>query len=150
MHTADANADHDGRHTIRRHRLVAAALFAPSAAVLLIAAYLSPQHGLSETFGFPGCGFLVTTGLPCATCGMTTAFTLAADARFLDALLTQPAGAALAVLTAMLALVSGYALLAGMSLAPLGRALWRPAPVIALIALILGSWAYTLTMTLIA
>ena len=51
---------------------------------------------------------------------------------------------------AMLALVSGYALLAGMSLAPLGRALWRPAPVIALIALILGSWAYTLTMTLIA
>ena len=131
------------------HRLIAAAVFLPSLGVLLLAVYLSPGQGLTQTMGFPGCGFKITTGLPCATCGMTTAFTYVADGRLLEAFWIQPAGAVLAVVTALLALVSGYALAVGMSLAPLAKILWRPRWVIALIVLIVVSWAYTLALTLL-
>lgn len=127
-------------------RLIALAIFVPTLAVLLTASSLSANAagmGTHTQLGLAPCGFKTATGLPCATCGMTTSFTHAADGRLLTAFVTQPAGMILAVLTAMAVLVSGWSLATGMSLAPIGLALWRPRVVIAFIALILLGWLYT-------
>ncbi|MEM6854792.1 MAG: DUF2752 domain-containing protein [Planctomycetota bacterium] len=127
-------------------RLIALLIFAPTLAVLLTAASLTANAegtGTHTQLGLAPCGFKTATGLPCATCGMTTSFTHAADGRLLTSFVTQPAGMVLAVLTAMAVLVSGWSLATGMSLAPIGLALWRPRVIIAGIALILGGWLYT-------
>lgn len=128
------------------HRLVALAVFVPSLAVLLTAANLRADPrgiGTHTQLGLAPCGFEAATGLPCATCGMTTSFTLAADGRLGSAFVVQPAGTVLAVLTAMAVLVSGWALATGMPLGPVGRALGRPAVVVAALAVLLGGWAFT-------
>jgi len=133
-----------------RARFVALLVFAPTLAVLLTAASLSANpagHGTHTQLGLAPCGFKAATGLPCATCGMTTSFTHAADGRLLTSFVTQPAGLVLAVLTAMAVLVSGWSLASGMSLTPIGLALWRPRVVIAFIALILLGWLATVLKT---
>ncbi|MBB6428693.1 hypothetical protein HNQ40_000499 [Algisphaera agarilytica] len=131
-------------------RLIALVIFAPALAVLLTASSLTANDegiGTHTQLGLAPCGFKSSTGLPCATCGMTTSFTHAADGHLLTAFVTQPAGAVLAVLTAMVVLVSGWSLASGMSLVPIGIALWRPRVIITMIALILGGWLYTLIKT---
>lgn len=133
-------------------RVVALAVALACAAVLLIAASLSPAeagHGTHTQLGLAECGFLTATGLPCATCGMTTSFALAAHGRLLDALAAQPAGAMFAVLTAMALLVCGYAAATGASLAPLGRTLARPRVFLVLAAVFILGWGYTLTLALL-
>lgn len=98
--------------------------------------------GTHQQLGLPPCGFLARTRLPCATCGMTTAFTHAVHGRLLSSLLTQPAGMATAIITAIVAMVSLWALVVGASLGPVVRWLWRPIVVWLLAALMMGSWAY--------
>lgn len=134
------------------NRLIALAIFVPAFALLLVAAWLTPDasgSGTHEQLGLDPCGFLVATGLPCATCGMTTAFSHAADGNLLASYRVQPAGAVLALLTAVAAVVSGYAAVTGASLAPVGRALGRPRTFIALGVLIALGWAYTLTLAIL-
>ena len=141
-----------------RNRLVALAVLLPAAALLLLAAGLEPDprgFGTHEQIGLPvldaslrGCAFKGATGLPCATCGMTTSFSHAAHGQLVSAFAVQPAGAALAIATAMAAVVSGLAVAFGFSLAPLGRWLARPATVLPAGAALLAGWAYKLTMTL--
>jgi hypothetical protein len=59
---------------------------------------------------------------------------------------TQPAGAVLALLTAMAAVLSGYALMTGMSLAPIGTMIWRPRVVIVAAAVLLSAWVYKIVI----
>jgi hypothetical protein len=69
-------------------------------AMLVVGAHLTPSpegHGTHEQMGMPPCGFVIATGHPCPTCGMTTAVTLAAHRRPLQAILTQPFGALVAI-----------------------------------------------------
>jgi len=125
--------------------ITAAAVFLTSAAVLGVAFYLSPSPdglGTHQALGLPACGLYRATGVPCATCGMTTAFSHAAHGQLIASFVTQPAGALLAMLTAMAAVVSGYALIAGMSLAPIGLLLWRPRVVLTAAVILLASWVY--------
>ena len=129
------------------NRIVAIAIFVPCLAVLLLAAYLNPHSdgmGTHTQLGLPACGFMVTTGYPCATCGCTTAFAHAANGSLLDAFLTQPFGATLALLTAMTVIVTGYAAVTNMPLAPIARLLFRPRTVVVLVALLMLSWGYTI------
>ena len=74
---------------------------------------------------------------------MTTAFALAADGRILSAFVTQPAGALLALVTAMAGWVAAWVLLTASPAARYLRGLWRPATAIGAAAVILGAWAYT-------
>src|SRR5689334_8979719 len=68
-------------------RLYAAGVLLATSAILITAARLHPdahQYGTHEQLGLPPCGFLVMTGLPCPTCGMTTAFAYATHGRLLQ------------------------------------------------------------------
>jgi hypothetical protein len=85
-------------------RLYALGIFAASVAVFVVAARLNPNGhtmGAHQQLGLPPCGFVLTTGLPCPTCGMTTAFAYTIRGRFLMATYSQPAGFVLALFTAM-------------------------------------------------
>ncbi len=129
-----------------RARLTALAVLAVSLAPLVVASGLHADGrgmGTHTQLGLAPCGFEVATDLPCATCGMTTAFANAAHGHLVAAFVGQPAGAVLALSCAMAALVAGWAVWRGVSLAPLAAAVWRPGVVIGLIALVLGAWAYT-------
>lgn len=129
----------------RESRIPAAMLFAASLTVLSLAVYLdaSPNGvGTHRQLGLPPCGMYAATGVPCATCGMTTAFSHAAHGRLIDSFTTQPAGALLALATAMALLISAWALVTGMSLTPLASTVWRPRTVFAGAAVVIVAWIY--------
>jgi hypothetical protein len=129
----------------RRGRCPAALGFLVCAALLGTAAALSPApqgFGTHTRLGLPPCSFQSTTGLPCATCGMTTSFAHAADGQLLQAAEVQPAGALLCVGAAMGLLVFGWALGAGASLAPLFGALGRLPVLLSAGGIVVVAWAW--------
>ncbi len=84
-------------------RLIAAGVAIVCLAVIAVACWLTPAaqgFGTHRQLGLAPCGWAVTFGKPCLTCGMTTSFTLMAHGRVLDSFLAQPAGALLSMLTA--------------------------------------------------
>jgi hypothetical protein len=116
--------------------------------VLGVAAWLVPDPaglGTHRQLHLPPCGFYLYTGIPCPTCGCTTAFALAAHGRLLAAFQAQPAGAAFALLCAATTLVSAQALLLGASLAPLKRVVC-PATLWVLGAGVLLAWVYKILL----
>lgn len=128
-----------------RTRLVCAAVLAACGSLLFVATRIEPNargFGTHRQLGLPMCGFLLVSGVPCATCGMTTAFTHAVRGDLMAALATQPAGALFAVSVAALVLVSAYGLVFGLSLAPLWYNFWRLRPVLGGVAVVLVAWIY--------
>ena len=94
--------------------------------------------------GLPPCGMLETTGLPCPTCGVTTAFSLASHGRLVEALVTQPFGLTVFLLVAGGAVGLVVALVTGRSVQPVlapGRLVMGA---MALMLILLGAWAYKL------
>lgn len=80
--------------------------------VLSVAVYLSPDprgFGTHEQLGAAPCGMLIVTGLPCPTCGMTTAFSYTVRGQWIRAFWAQPAGFVLALGTAAMALAAIWA-----------------------------------------
>lgn len=127
-------------------RLWAALVLGGCLAVLAVAVYLNPK---GRTFGthqdlFRGapCGMLVMTGLPCPTCGMTTAFAYTVRGRWLRAAYVQPAGFVLALGTIGLASVCLWTLVRGRW--PRSR-LWMINPhwfFLGFLVLLLASWGF--------
>ena len=93
-----------------------------------MAFYLHPDPRGYDThtqLGLPACGFLQITGLPCASCGMTTAFANMAHGHFVGALRAQAFGAALFLLTALAAVLgTGQLVLGRYCLRPMRPATW--------------------------
>jgi hypothetical protein len=115
------------------------------ASPLVFAATLTPDSagfGTHKQMGLPECGFVLATGLPCATCGCTTAFAHAADGSLLNSLITQPFGAVLALSLAMMVLIAGWSAVSGMRLEPLGRMMATKAFVLPWLVLLLAAWGY--------
>ncbi|MSR30968.1 MAG: DUF2752 domain-containing protein [Gemmataceae bacterium] len=52
--------------------------------------------GSHEQMGFPKCNFLVLTGMPCPSCGMTTSFALLVRGDLWNSLKANPVGTLLA------------------------------------------------------
>lgn len=133
-------------------RLWAALFLAGSLVLLGIAAWLKPDpRGFGthqQLVGQGPCGMLVLTGLPCPTCGMTTAFAYTVRGQWLRAILAQPAGFVFALATAGLAGFSGAALLRGRW--PRTRLIPRdPQRVfLGLLILLLGAWAFKIVFGL--
>lgn len=133
-------------------RLVSLGIALACASPLVLAAMLTPSAegmGTHKQMGLPECGFVTATGLPCATCGCTTAFAHAADGSLLTSLATQPFGAMLALALAMMVLIAGWSAVSGMSLAPLGRMMATKGFVISWVVLLLGAWAYKIALVMV-
>lgn len=76
--------------------------------VLGVAMWVEPSprgHGTHRKLGLAPCGFLVKTGYPCLTCGMTTAFSLSVRGRLGAAIHAQPLGMVLTGIAALAAVV---------------------------------------------
>ena len=126
-------------------RLVALSVLAPCILVLGLAAWLKPDPsgvGTHTQLGLPACGMLISSHVPCPTCGMTTAFSLAAHGRLLASLAAQPAGAVFALGVAAMALLSGWALLRGLDMTAWGQRLLAPSVLVSAGALVGAAWVY--------
>ena len=127
-------------------RTIAAAVAVAAAACVGVLAGVTPDargHGTHEQLGFEPCGWPLTMGIPCPTCGCTTAACLLVHGRVLSAFATQPFGAALAALGIVLGVHAVACLLRGRSFADvlLRWPFWRI--VGGAILLLLASWGYT-------
>lgn len=120
-------------------------------AVLTVAAYLSADpagHGTHTQLGLPPCSWMAVAGKPCPTCGMTTAFTHAAEGDYLGSFLAQPLGAIIALLASGLfwvglhsAATGSRAVAAATDLLLAPRALW------VWFGLLAAAWIYKLAVT---
>lgn len=123
-----------------------AALIALGALIVLaVAAWLSPSahgHGTHTQIGLPPCTWVIWFGKPCPTCGMTTAFSHAGEGRWVNAFLTQPAGAVLALMTAAGFWLAAHAAVTGSRIGSAAGWLLRPRTVTLLVAGFVVAWAY--------
>jgi Protein of unknown function (DUF2752) len=126
-------------------RLIALAIALADLAVLIMAASLPPSHSGVAThrgLGLPPCEFMLRTGLPCPSCGMTTSFAWFVRGNLAASLYVQPMGTLLAALTCGCIWASLYIAITGrpiyrlLELAP-GRYLYLPLLVIGVAA-----WAW--------
>jgi hypothetical protein len=126
-------------------RLLAGSVAAGCLTLLIVAASLTPDaagHGTHQQLGLPPCGWLLATGYPCPTCGMTTAFAASAEGNFLTAFVTQPIGALLAVATAVVFWIALHIAAFGSRLGSVVARLWRPRWLWIFAGAWAASWAY--------
>ena len=132
-------------------RLVAMAVAVACIAVLITAARLTPDASGMAThrqLGIAECGFLVRSGIPCMTCGMTTSFTYLAHGQPLMSLWAQPAGTVLAFLTAMLVWAGLYVAATGRPAARLVARMPLTGIFLGLLAITVVGWGYKIFMVL--
>ena len=126
-------------------RLIALVLVLATGAVLGVAVYLSPDgrgHGTHEQLGLPQCSWVAAFNTPCPTCGMTTAFTHAAEGDFVGSIRAQPFGFLLAILTGCTFLLSLYVLATGSAVGGMLARLWRPRLAWVIAVLLALAWGY--------
>jgi hypothetical protein len=128
-------------------RLACLAAAVPSGAVWFIGCWLNPNHGplgIERQLGTSRCGFYTEYGIPCPTCGWTTAVSHLYHGQILQALLTQPAGAIFGALTLLFFSIALGGALTGRWLGPGPRWLWayRYRIVTTAVLILLLSWGY--------
>ena len=96
--------------------------------VIGLAAWLTPDAagaGTHRQLGLPVCSFLVQTGYPCPTCGLTTSVSAMAHGRFVLAARSHPFGVVFFAGLVVLAAAAVYEAMAGRkALTRLGRPAW--------------------------
>ena len=130
---------------VRRRRTVALAVLVFSGALLAVAWSLSPAregYGTHRALGLPECSWPVRFGVPCPSCGMTTAFAYAAKGRIVASVGAQPMGALLALATGMAFIGSLWTLATGRTVWPVYERVWnaRGAWILGILALL--AWGY--------
>lgn len=120
--------------------------------MLAVAVWLKPDprgYGTHQQLGAGPCGMVLTTGLPCPTCGMTTAFAHTVRGQWISAFMAQPAGFALALATIVMVGVCAYSVWTGRVPAPLtnDRIVFRL--FVALLVLLVAGWAFKLGVGLL-
>jgi len=133
-------------------RALGAAVLVGCVLLFAVASRLEPATGgigTHEQLGLAPCGMMMLWGLPCPTCGMTTAFAHAARGRLASAFHAQPAGLALAIAIGLAAIAAGGTLVTGRTY----RVNWfRLSPTgvgFGVVALLLGAWVYKIVTTLV-
>lgn len=115
-----------------------------SALTLLVVAWvLEPDTnglGTHRQLGLPPCGWIQAANLPCPSCGMTTAFSHAANGDLLGAFVAQPMGMVLAMVTAIAVVAGLYTAVSGSMLGPFLASFFGPR--LLWIALALGALAW--------
>lgn len=133
-----------------RLALVAIGLFA--GLILALAARATPDprgYGThASSLGLPPCGLIRYAGVPCPSCGMTTAFAHAVRGEMGRSARAQPLGFVLALATAATAVIApalgaaGIPVLGRIDRSPHGRTF-----AIAFLGAILAAWAYKIAVT---
>lgn len=116
-------------------------------ALLLVAWRLEPSGrgvGTHTQLGMAPCMWMARFGKPCATCGMTTAFSYTARGQFAAGLRAQPLGQLLCVLVAAAFWPAVHSAATGSRWDRLVVALLRPRLVWTGLALVLAAWGYKL------
>lgn len=137
-------------------RIWAGVLLAGCLTVLGIAIWLKPDPsgiGTHRQLGFGSyrlapCGMLLTTGYPCPTCGMTTAFAHTVRGQWPRAIWAQPSGFLLALATMITAAASAWTLATGRN--PLWPLILYVTPYrlfAALLILLFGGWFFRIAVT---
>ncbi|MDA1008237.1 MAG: DUF2752 domain-containing protein [Planctomycetota bacterium] len=104
-----------------RERTAAAGVAAAVSIPLVLASFVQPASegfGTHMQLGIPRCAWPMTIGLPCPSCGYTTAFSHAAHGHWWTSFVTQPAGFILCLLAAMTVVIA-------LMSAVLGQPIWR-------------------------
>lgn len=114
-----------------------------------VAAWLTPDPdgmGTHIQLGLRPCTYLEATGIPCATCGMSTAFSHAAHGQLIQSFVTQPAGMIMCLLLAVISLLSLYTLVMGIDILPIVRLLIKPHAFLSMGILVGAAWGYKILM----
>jgi hypothetical protein len=120
-------------------------------AAILVGRSLRPSPsgiGTHTELGFPPCGFYTITGIPCPTCGVTTAFVLATHLRFKDSLLTQPVGLLTFIVVCSAGICMVGLLLTGRSFLKLKVKVNAYTIAIPILGFIFLCWVYKIIITL--
>lgn len=129
----------------RGERATCAALSLAAAAVIGIAAWLDPSPtgvGTHQALGLAPCGWMSGMGVPCPTCGMTTAFAHAAHGDLPASFRAQPMGLVLAIGTAAVGIVCAHVALTGSRLGHVLGARLTPRAILSLGVLALLAWGW--------
>jgi hypothetical protein len=133
----------------RAERVVAAGLALGAATVLGIAASLQPSPngvGTHQALGLAPCSWVASFGMPCPSCGFTTAFSHAAHGSLWAAVRVQPMGALLALLTAATLVVGAFVALTGSRVGHELGARITPRAMLVLACIGLASWGYKIAL----
>jgi len=126
-------------------RAIALAIAIASAVPLGVAVTLVPSAsgmGTHRQLGLPSCTWPAFFGIPCITCGMTTAFALAVRGSVVSAFLVQPAGALLCGLVAVGAVVAAWSAVSGRPVHRLLLPLARPRSAWVSAGLLAAAWIW--------
>jgi len=126
-------------------RIGAGFLALATLAVLITAAWLTPDpsgHATHTKLGMQRCLWVVSFDQPCPTCGMTTSFSHAGEGSWTTAILTQPMGALLALLTTMIFWGATHQAVTGSRIGSVVQAVLRPSVVIGMFILAAAAWIY--------
>lgn len=129
----------------RQRRVLGAIVALGSGSLLMVAAMLSPSEtglGTHQQLMLPECGWITIFDLPCPTCGMTTAFSHAADGNLSASFLTQPLGSLLALATAIAFLSGMYVAFTGSRIGSMFGRLWSYRTGWIIAGLVVVSWGY--------
>lgn len=148
MRSLLANSDQLGdraAQATRSERLFAGLVAVCCLSMLCVAAILDPDPSGLNThtrLGLPECQWPATVGIPCPTCGMTTAFAHAANGRIDRAFITQPMGAILSLAASVAFWVSVWVAATGSRIGHFLLALFNPTVLWMAAGLALLAWIY--------
>lgn len=128
-------------------RALAVAALTAIAGVWVIAGVLVPDargHGTHEQLGLAACQMVRLFDIPCAFCGMTTAFAHLANGDVAQAIQTQPAAVVLAMLTFPAAVVAGFVAISGRVPSRIADLIASRRAVKFVAAVLIAGWIYKL------
>lgn len=130
-----------------QNRVLAGGVAIGSLAVLVLAAWLKPASagfGTHEQLGMFPCTWAAVLDKPCPTCGMTTAFSHAANGDLLASFTSQPFGSLLAVIAASAFWGGLHVAVTGSQLGRMYNVLLRNRSLWIAGGLLLAAWVYKL------
>lgn len=134
-----------GPVSVAADRVTATVLVAAAIAATVTLARVGPDargHGTHEQLGMQPCGWPIQYGIPCPTCGCTTAATQVVHGHLLDAFVTQPFGAVVMLLLLGLGVHAAQCLVRGRSFVDLVLRVPFFRIVAGLVVLLFAAWGY--------
>jgi hypothetical protein len=134
-----------------RQRLLCVLVALLALTPLVLAAGLNPSpKGIAThtQLGLPACGWMVSMGVPCVSCGMTTAFAHAANGNMVRSIITQPMGWVIAVVSAGVAAACVHAACTGWRAERLLNAIVQPTTIWIAAGGLLAAWGYKWIMVM--